>query len=96
MINFWAQVLRKAKDMRIKVRTLPNKKLKNIFTKHYTEYKFLNVRYTNQEFPTGIFIFKDYVLNVTWGENPVATLIKSKENSKKWQNFFNEQWEKAK
>ena len=95
MITFWAQVLRKAKDMKIKVRTLPNKNLKSIFKKYYIRYKFLNVRYTTQEFPTGIFIFKDYVLNVTWGEYPVATLIRSGENSRRWQSFFNEQWEKA-
>ncbi len=93
---FWAEVLHKQQQMKIKIRTLPHKKWKNIFEKHYKQYKLVNIRYTNQEFPTGIFIFKDHLLNIVWGEKPVGFLIKSGENSSKWQKFFDEQWKIAK
>jgi len=96
LVNFWAQVLRKAIGMKIKIRTLPHKKLRKIFKKFYSKYKFLNVRYTTQGFPTGIFIFKDHMLSVTWDNVPVATLIKSRENYIRWQKFFDEQWEISK
>jgi len=94
-VQFWAHLFRRKIDMKIKNRTLPNKKWKNIFDKHYKKYKLISIRYTKQEFPTGIFIFKDHVLNITWGETPIATLIKSTENARKWQDFFNEQWNKS-
>lgn len=93
---FWAQVLLHAKDMGISIRTLPNRKLRDTFKEHYMQYDFINVRYTTQEFPTGIFIFKDHVLNVTWGTKPFATLIRSRENSKRWQCFFDQQWKNSK
>lgn len=92
---FWAQVLRKQKEMKIKIKTLPNKKYRSIFDDHYKKHKFVNVKYTNQRFPTGIFIFKDHILTVVWSEKPTAFLIRSKNNYLSWQTFFNEQWEKA-
>jgi len=96
LVRFWGQVFHKAKEMKIRIKTLPNKKIKKIIEENYKKYKFIKIRYTSQEFPTGIFIFKDHVLNVSWGEKPIATLIKSKENYIRWQRFFNEQWKQAK
>lgn len=93
--QFWAEVLRKRDKMRITIRTLPNIKLKPIFLQNYHQYTRFNVRYTTQEFPTGIFIFKDHILNVVWGDKPIAFLIKSKENYQRWKIFFEEQWAKA-
>jgi len=95
LVQFWAQVLRKKNQMNIKINTLPHKRWKHIFEKHYKKYKGINIRYTNQEFPTGIFIFKDHILNVLWGEKPVAFLTKSTENAQKWQKFFKQQWDKS-
>jgi sugar-specific transcriptional regulator TrmB len=96
LIFFWSQILHKQKKMKIRIRTLPNKKLRNIFEKHYKNRPFTKIRYTNQNFPTGIFIFKDHILNVIWDEKPIAFLIKSKENYKRWMGFFNEQWRTVK
>lgn len=92
---FWAQVLHKQRKLKIRIKTLPNKKLKNVFRKHYSELWGVNIRYTEQDFPTGIFIFKNHVLSIMWGDEPVGFLIKSKENSERWQKFFNEQWDLA-
>ena len=94
LIIFWTQVLGKAEEMRIKIKTLPNKKLKKIFEEHYKKYKFIKIKYTSQEFPAGIFIFKDHVLNVNLGDKPIATLIRSRENYLRWKKFFNEQWKR--
>lgn len=96
LLLFFSQIFQKRLRLKIRVRALPNTKLKNIFEKTYKGHlKFFQVRYTRQEFPAGIFIFKDHVLNVLWGEKPVAFLIKSPENSERWLKFFDEQWNLA-
>ena len=83
--------------MKIRIRSMPNVNIKRIFNKYYKKLlKLMQVRYTKQEFPNGVFIFKDYVLNVVWSEKPVAFLVKSRENTRVWQNFFDEQWKNAK
>lgn len=96
LVQFWAQVFRKRVDMKIVLKTMPNIQWRKIFEKFYRGYKLIDIRYTDQEFPTGIFIFKDHVLDVLWGEKPIAFLIKSRENSERWRRFFDEQWERAK
>jgi len=95
LLQFWAEVFHKRNEMNIRIRSLPNKSLRAIFERFYLSYKNLQVKYTSYKFPTGIFIFKDHVLNVVWGEKPVAFLIKSKQNYQKWKEFFEEQWEIA-
>jgi len=93
---FWSQVFQKRLKMKIKLKTLPNIKWKSIFQEYYKkELRLAEVRYTSQEFPTGIFIFKDNILNVLWNEKPAAFLIKSKENAERWKLFFDEQWKIA-
>ena len=92
---FWSQVLAKQQNMKIKIRSLPHKSWKRIFQEHYKDYRGLKVKYTTQRFPTGIFIFKDHILNVVWSEEPVAFLIKSRGNYRRWQEFFDEQWKKS-
>jgi len=94
---FWSQVFQKRLRMKIRIRSMPNVKTKRIFNKYYKQIlKLMQVRYTKQEFPNGVFIFKDYVLSVVWGDNPVAFLVMSRENTDKWQTFFDEQWKNAK
>lgn len=92
LIQFWTEVFHKRHKMGIKIRTLPNKDLEHIFKKFYSHYKNIRIRYTNYKFPTGIFIFKDHILNVIWGERPVAFLTKSEQNYRCWKDFFEEQW----
>lgn len=92
---FWSQVLHKQKRLNITIKTLPNKKLKKVFKEHYQKYNNLIARFTNQEFPTGIFIAEDRVLHIIWGEKPFATLIVAKIYAQKWQMFFDEQWKQA-
>jgi len=93
---FWSQVLHKQRSLNIKIQTLPNEKWYDIFENHYKHYPNLNVRYTKQEFPTGIFIFPDSVLNVVWKKEPIAFLLIAKEHAEKWQTFFNQQWKISK
>ena len=94
LAQFWAEVFLKRLRMKIKIRTLPNIRLKKIFERSYKRYRLIKIRYTRQKFPTGIFIFKDHILNVTWSKKPVAFLIRSKESSQRWQRFFEEQWKR--
>ena len=96
LIKFWAQVFHKRVEMKIKVRTLPSIKWHRIFENFYSEYKLFEIRYVKQQFPTGVFIFKDHVLNILWEEKPIAFLIRSSENYSTWQEFFEKQWAKGK
>ena len=95
LIGFWKEVFYKRISINIKIKTLPNKNLKEIFKKHYINYKKFKVRYTDSKFPTGVFIFKDHILHVIWGDDPVAFLIKSKQNYDRWHMFFEEQWDRS-
>jgi len=96
LILFWSQVLHKQRKMKIKIKSLPNKKWKKIFQEHYKKFPLIKIKYTNQFFPTGIFIFKNHILNIIWEDKPIAFLIKSKKNYEQWKLFFDEQWKNAK
>ncbi len=89
---FWSQVLHKQRKMKIKIKTMPNKKQKKIFEEYYKKFPYLTAKYTNQLFPNGVFIFKDHVLSIIWSDKPKGFLIHSTENYKQWKNFFDEQW----
>jgi len=93
---FWSQVFQKRLRMKIKIRSLPNIKQKKVLQTFYKKHlKLMKIRYTKQEFPNGIFIFQNHVLNFLWEDKPVAFLIKSTQNSKRWQKFFDDQWDNA-
>jgi HTH-type transcriptional regulator, sugar sensing transcriptional regulator len=92
LILFWSEILKLQRKMKIKIKTMPNEKYRNIFEKHYSGLRDIKIRYTKMEFPAGIFIFDEYVLQIMWEELPIAFLIKSKNNSDKWKNLFDEQW----
>lgn len=97
LVQFWTRVFLKRLRMKIRIRSLPSIRWRGILNKLYKKHlRLIEVRYTEQEFPTGIFIFKDHVLNVIWAETPIAFLIKSGENAQVWQKFFDEQWIRSK
>jgi sugar-specific transcriptional regulator TrmB len=58
--------------------------------KHY-EYKFVETR-----FPTNIAIWRDKVLTLVWGEEPVAFVIKSKQIADKYKEYFEFIWQRSK
>lgn len=80
---------------KIKVRLIANKNIQDIFKPHHM-HKGMKVKYTRLNLPTGIFIFKNNVMTVVWGETPTAFIIKSKNNYERYKEFFEEMWKTSK
>ncbi len=78
----------------IKVKLIANKRIREIFLKHHV-YKGMEVRFTELKLPTGIFIYKNSIMTVVWGKNPTAFVIDSKQNARRYKEFFREMWKLA-
>lgn len=57
---------------------------------------YIDARYVDFPLPGTIDIYKDFVLEVSWGEKPVGILIHSKEIADNYRNYFDEVWKQAK
>ena len=55
----------------------------------------MKVKFSKLKLPTGIFIYEDYVMTVTWIGDPTAFVIKSKNNAERYKEFFLELWKTA-
>ncbi|MDD5191676.1 MAG: helix-turn-helix domain-containing protein [Candidatus Nanoarchaeia archaeon] len=93
--TFFQNYHKKRIEKEIKVRLIADKKIKEIITKYHV-YKGMRVRYTGKTLPNGIFIYDNNVMTVVWGDIPTAFVITSKNNSKKYKDFFEETWKHAK
>ena len=82
---------------KIKLRLLWNEDLRNkkdeIKDLKLVELKFLPKEFEN---PAPAMIYKDKVAITIWSEEPIATLIKSKEINKSFRNYFELLWKIAK
>lgn len=93
--RFFLNYHQKRIEKRIKVKLLTMKKFKAKTQKKFPKYKYSERRFININLPTGVFIFKDYVMNFIWSDNPTIFLIKSKQNAERYKNFFLDLWTKA-
>jgi len=59
----------------------------------HSNFKFITDEYIS---PTTTFVYGENVAIVVWSENPIATLIKSKDVAKSYRNYFNLLWKQAK
>lgn len=59
----------------------------------YSNFKFITDEYIS---PTTTFVYGENVVIIIWGENPIATLIKSEDVAKSYRNYFNLLWKQAK
>lgn len=59
----------------------------------YAKFRFIADEFSA---PTTTFVFRDRIAIIVWGETPVATLIKSKEVAKSYNNYFELLWKIAK
>ncbi len=66
--------------------------------KRHTELKNIDIKYLPDEFetPANTWIFGDKVAIIVWSEQPIATLIRSKEVAKAYHTNFNLLWGLAK
>ena len=78
----------------INVKLIAKKELKKDFAKSQT-FKGMKFKYTNFHLPTGIFIYKNKVMTLVWGDKPTAFVISSKNNFEKYKEFFEDMWRKS-
>lgn len=82
-------IKRKAKGLSIK--GLAPKEIKKLFIKR----KILKVKYTNFPIPSNTSICNDKIAFFSWGEKPIGYLIKSKQISEMYGQFFHKVWNKV-
>ena len=61
--------------------------------KHFDHLKYYKYKFTKVKFPTNIAVYKDNIVTLVWGANPVAFVIKSSQVAKKYRNYFESVWE---
>jgi len=57
---------------------------------------FSDIRYSNQETPTTVDIFRDNTILSIWSKKPILIHVKSKEVSDSFKAFFDSLWKSAK
>lgn len=92
-INFLRNHHQKRIEQKGKVKLLVKKEYKKNLQK-WEKYKDLEIKFYNEELPTGVFIFSDYVANITF-KHKTAFLIKSEHIAESYKKFFENIWKKT-
>lgn len=94
--NFFLFYHELRKKNKISLRLILNKNMKDFFEKNYKPTKYYalpdKVKFVNTIFPTGVFIFKDHVINIIADKEITAFDIKSRQNAERYRIFFNSIW----
>ena len=93
--RFFREYHRKRIEREIKVNLIAPLQIKKTILQ-YHKYKDMQIKYIDLKLPTGIFIYKDKVMTVVWGEKPTAFVIQSNNNFDRYKEFFEEMWKIAK
>ncbi len=70
--------------------------VKRNMLKNYGDIKNIKLRFTKHNFPPGLVIINDRVINFVWGERPTAVEIISTQIANQYTQFFLEMWKLAK
>lgn len=93
---FFKNFHRKRLAMNYRVKLIANKEDKNEFIKKYGLLPGIETRFVADFAPTGITIYGDNTLIVTFEENPMAIIITSKQIAEHFRNIFYKMWTLAK
>ena len=95
LIRFFLNYHQKRVAKKIKVKLLTMEKFKKTTKEQYPKYPLSERRFINLKLPTGLFIFKDYVMHFIWSDNPTVFVIRSSQNAQRYKEFFLELWDKS-
>jgi sugar-specific transcriptional regulator TrmB len=86
---------KRKKELKIKSRIILSESSRKSETVKvaYATFKFIPDEFSA---PTSTFVYGDKTAIIVWGENPLATLIKSEEVAKSYKNYFELLWKLAK
>jgi sugar-specific transcriptional regulator TrmB len=90
--EFWEKYDLKRKEKKLIIKGIAQKKLKHLFMKR----KILKMKYTDSPLLSSITIFQDKVATISFGEKPLGYLIKSKQISNMYQDYFTKMWKRIK
>jgi len=90
-INFHHQLTSKG----VEDKTIVHHSVKEVIRKTYRNVPNLKIRTSNQEVPFGMSILKDKVINLIWGQKPIAISIQASPIVKRYQDFFKSSWIKS-
>ena len=88
MQHYGYQFHKKREELKIPVRVVYNERVRKIKSK--LNFKFLKKRYNSNVYgtPASTWIYGDKVVMVVWSDQPIATMIRSKEVAKSYKQFF--------
>ncbi|MFC1754298.1 TrmB family transcriptional regulator [Thermoproteota archaeon] len=90
--------LRRKNDVELNL--ILNKDIKSFIEKAWERQNMLGktdkIKFVDISFPSGVFIFKDHVINIVADEKVTAFDIKSKQNAERYRKFFLDTWNKIK
>ncbi|VVC02207.1 Uncharacterised protein [uncultured archaeon] len=95
VISFFQTYHKKRIEKGIRIRLLSNSTYRGVVLKSH-KYEGMKIRFTKQKLPIGLFIFRDHVMTVMWGEKPAAFVIKSWRNYGYYKEFFEQLWGNSK
>ena len=90
--KFYEQYHQKRKARGLIVKGVAPRRLKP-YNKHWKD---IDIKYTDMPMPANHGICNDKIVMISWGEKPIAVLIKSKRMVDQQKEFFNAMWEKIK
>ncbi len=91
LINFHQELTSKG----VEDRSIANQDVHDLISHAYRNVHDLQLRFTSQDVPIGMSILKDRVVNLVWGERPMAIIIKSPLIVEHYRSFFQSVWDKS-
>ncbi len=76
-------------------RTIVNQEVAGIVKLNFATVPELQLRFTGMDIPVGMIVIEDAVINLIWGKQPIAIVIKTPEIHKRYHNFFLTAWGQA-
>jgi len=97
IVDFYTNLTWRRQEKGLKIKVLTNKKIKPIYEKRYSKKVLITInnRYTSFNFPQGIIIVGDKIINLSWIPKATAIIIASKNLAEQYKKFFYEVYDKA-
>jgi len=83
-------------EKKVDDKILGHTSVKSKIIKNYGDINRIKLRFTKYNFPSGLVIVNDRIINLTWGDRPTAVEIISSQIAKQYKEFFLEMWKQAK
>jgi NitT/TauT family transport system ATP-binding protein len=97
-IDFFKEYHTSRKQNKVKLKVLLSENIKETIHENYLKHNLYEdtdeIKYVNFNFPSGIFIINDHVVNIMADKVVTAIDVKSKQNAERYKIFFNSFWGK--